>query len=329
MMILAAPEFAIHSEARGLNNEGIVVGSVHIRNGSIDYDVACEWVDGAWQSLNVMGVACDVNSSGKVVGSSAAHAFYYDGYMSQARYGYDNSVACGALAINDAGSSAGWSVNPANGRSHTVTWNVSGSMREVDNRMGQTRDLNDSGEFVGYSYDYYHPRNTAVHWQQGPSGWSESWYNPMQGAEECYANSINSAGVTAGCSGRVAVVWTSVGSSPVSLSGDLPQTQRAAAVKIKDLGQVVGYNYDGVEHAWTWDALQGVTLLPDYGYGSFAYSVNNNGSLGEGLICGYAYDSTGTPYAVVWSMEVPEPTALIALLCGIGGLGGIKWRNRK
>ena len=46
-----------------------------------------------------------------------------------------------------------------------------------------------------------------------------------------------------------------------------------------------------------------------------------NGTNDNGWIVGYSTDALGFEHAVLW-MPVPEPSSILALLCGIGGMGG-------
>jgi hypothetical protein len=98
----------------------------------------------------------------------------------------------------------------------------------------------------------------------------------------------------------------------------------------------VGYAYTaglGNNRAglWTGTAASWVdlhALLPsDYDL-SEAYGIDT--ADGETWVAGYARNSaTGNPEAILWHYVVPEPSSLLALLCGLGGFGGMVWRRKR
>ena len=93
---------------------------------------------------------------------------------------------------------------------------------------------------------------------------------------------------------------------------------------INDSGQVVGYSYtsSGIYHAFLWQNGSMTDLGTLGGTESYAYGINNNG-----WIVGESYDASGYSHAVIWE-PVPEPSSILALLSGIGSLGGAIVRRR-
>ena len=94
---------------------------------------------------------------------------------------------------------------------------------------------------------------------------------------------------------------------------------------INDLGQVVGFSQvaNGKSHAFVWNSNDGMVDLDSLGGDSQAWAINKNGS-----IVGYSLVAPGVTHAVLWQ-PVPEPSSILALLCGIGGLGGMLRLKRR
>jgi len=99
------------------------------------------------------------------------------------------------------------------------------------------------------------------------------------------------------------------------------------AIGINDSGQVVGFSLltgNSHEHAFLW---QNGAPMHDLGM----LGGTDSGALGindSGLVAGWASDATGVRHAVVWA-PVCEPPSLLALLCGLAGIGGMMWRRRR
>jgi probable HAF family extracellular repeat protein len=98
----------------------------------------------------------------------------------------------------------------------------------------------------------------------------------------------------------------------------------SVAEYINNKGQIVGYSVtsDMHYHAFLWQNGTMIDLGTLGGWDSKAYAINDNG-----WIVGWA--ATGdSEHAVLWT-PVPEPPSILALLCGMGGIGVVFRRNRK
>ena len=87
---------------------------------------------------------------------------------------------------------------------------------------------------------------------------------------------------------------------------------------INDSGQIVGWSTtaSGGSDACLWQNGQMQDLGPLPGdSGSCALGINDSGQ-----VVGFSISANGTHQAVIWQ-PVPEPSSILALLCGIGGLG--------
>lgn len=156
------------SSARGVNDQGVVVGYSTLANGQTR---AFRWAGSGLQDLGTLtpaattpwSFAYDVNDDGLVVGRSSletgatddTHAFVYDpgtGVMTDlGTLGGANSAA---LAINDDGVIVGWSEVVGGARHPFVYDPVTGVMEDLGTLggvNGEATDLNDSGIVVGWS----------------------------------------------------------------------------------------------------------------------------------------------------------------------------------
>jgi probable HAF family extracellular repeat protein len=82
---------------------------------------------------------------------------------------------------------------------------------------------------------------------------------------------------------------------------------------INESGAIVGFNNRG--QAFVWDPVGGFNILG----GGQAYDINNYGQI-TGV---FGHDSR----PVLWNPVVPEPSSLLALIGGLGALGGLAVRR--
>jgi probable HAF family extracellular repeat protein len=94
----------------------------------------------------------------------------------------------------------------------------------------------------------------------------------------------------------------------------------SGACGINNRGQVVGSaeTYDYCQHAFLWQngTMTDLGTLPG-GWSSSACGINNLGQ-----VVGESLTADGLWHAVLWT-PVPEPSSLLALLCGLGAMAGI------
>lgn len=124
--------------------------------------------------------------------------------------------------------------------------------------------------------------------------------NPLPGAREGTAYSINNEGVVAGRSGKddgsyVAVLWRN---GQIQTLGGLGGAY-SEAHSINDSGEIVGAAQakSGLYHAFFWvhGHMQDLGVLPN-GLYSYAEAVN-----GGGTVTGFADNGSGIPHAFLWT----------------------------
>jgi probable HAF family extracellular repeat protein len=174
-----------HSDARGINDQGVVVGSAYVASTapSLSGEVhAFIYKDGMLQDLGTLGghfsSATDINNAGQVVGTaelaglfSPQHAFLSDGVPGHplTDLGTLGGAFSQATAINDAGQVVG-TAQTADGNLHAFLYQSGVGMTDLGTLIGDpafsiANDINNSGQIVGKSTYSLHP---------GPSGWTGS-----------------------------------------------------------------------------------------------------------------------------------------------------------
>lgn len=137
----------------------------------------------------------------------------------------------------------------------------------------------------------------------------------LESEENVEVKCVSNDGWIVGVQNGTLVRWDSIGNRFNLGAGD--------AMDINSMGQIVGSINN---QAVMWDANGSITYLPmldGYLYSSAA-AINDNG-----WIAGTAwYNGQPTEMAVLWE-PVPEPSSILALFCGIGGIGGMILRKRK
>lgn len=309
------------STAHSINNTGVVVG-----------DAQPSWSAFRWnaaQGMSILPVP--------------------DGYFAQYSF---------ALAVNDSGVVAGYcGIHPVGGV-RAVIWNENGMVDlglgdswayginnagEVVGRTGHfgfawrpglgvttlaygttARDINNAGMMAG-EQDSGDGVNRAVVWNSD-AGMTD--IGGLPGSHENAARAINNAGQVVGWSTfptgpdpwSRGFVWSeAAGFTEIPALAD---ALRVEAYDINDAGVVVGsLEYSARHDAFIYTPDSGTvdlnSLLDSASQDwtlSEAYGINNLGQ-----IVGYGFDETGLQHAFLLT-PVPEPSSILALLCGLSGV---------
>lgn len=202
-----------YSWARGINNNGQVVGSAGTSNG---YEHAALWQNGGIQDLGTINgsesIAEDINDSGQIVGiayvssggGAAGHAFFWDkGSMLDLNMPGDNFSE--AVAINNIGQIIGDSINGNYSPCVSSIWpRGQFSMQYLTYKSSHACGINNNGQVVGY-YNAPDQSSIACVWQNGTMIDLPGW-----GVYDNVAFDINDQGVIVGYSVGHAVLWTPV-----------------------------------------------------------------------------------------------------------------------
>ncbi len=221
------------------------------------------------------------------------------------------------FALDSAGNAYG-DASASGGSSYAVKWTTDGQVVVVDPGPSCIVEVNASGTMVGQTGTSalgYH----AAMWS--PVDYSRTAIPDLAGFPGGAALGINDAGVVVGYSSPSASErpfrWTSaLGTCDL---GVLPGCQWGAARDINNSGLIVG-NSLGTTNNNPYVAGDATLWMPDGqiidlgrptgSYWSVAQAINDSGR-----IVGYTDDGR----ALLW-MPVPEPSSLLALLCGMSGL---------
>ena len=308
------------------------------------------------------GYAFDINNSGQVVGGDNSSAYLWDPTDGLTNVSMPSGSNGGmAWGLNDLGQVVGHAYGVAGSSNpKAFLWSSTSGAAVINDDMDRSiaRDLHNDGIVVGEA-GTLDGQTRATMWT-ATTGWVDT------GLSE--ALSISNLGMIAGHSANVASLWspqTGIFNIPipdssrsvatevndqgqavgmyVSTSGEerafywspstglsiLPMLEgynHSCANGINAAGQVVGILADlqpdepDVVEAFIWSALDGFTLLGS----GYAQAIND-----AGVVAGYVTDQTGDSTAVVWDIRpVPEPSAVVTLVCGLGLLGGALWRKR-
>ncbi len=270
--------------AYGLNDGGQIVG-MFMHQGRY---TAAEWADnGSGYVVAPIGPsgttshAYDINDSGKVVGQTFD---YPRAFVWTTEGGIQFLTAFGfasaANSVNNIGAVAGTATD-AEGREHAVVWGSDGDI------IGSivTSDVGDAtAKSINEHYE------VAGHYDVSGEG---------------------------GETQRRAFFW----SDSSGLVDIAPSARDSRAFGINNHGQVVGVmDFEEERHAFLWSLAGGLVDLGTLGgtY-SIAYGINDSGYVVGMSTCSAEEASKGLPLerAVLWA-PVPEPSSLLALLCGIG-----------
>lgn len=337
--VLDIPQGRAYSAAYGINDQGTIAGVV-----AANYDARNNAGIFYWDTTGTshstgfpLGSSFGgLNNSGTIVGG---HYVYSNTSLTTlpkliGTYGSNNLTD-----INASGTVVGSSLcNYVTGDSHAVYWDGMG-IHDLGTLDGHTssaaRGINDHGQVVGSSWNEIGSLpQRAVIWEDG----SKTQLDPLSGYDYSSAFKINNFGQVVGSSStwdtyyssgvefsylrEEAVLWNNGAMNDIAVEG-----MNTFASDINDLGQVVGYAYSypysSIFNAFVWQDGE-LTLLGGLnGTAAMAYGINSSG-----WIVGQAYGSDNNWHAVVWE-PVPEPSSILAIICGVSTLVGKLLRKRK
>lgn len=313
-----------YSDGRGINNLGQVVGysqSPAYQNRAFLWDRV-----GGLQNLDPLAsssYAFGINDAGAVVGGNSRGPFRWTAAGGTQLLA--NAADVGA--INNNGWVAGRSTT-----GHPSVWNESGWMLDlgtlVPEGFGNAYGINDSGVVVGQAQtDIRYGSTYAFIWDQ-QNGIRRLGSSYLQDT----AFDINNNGLVVGSLNRLvgtsvyeyATLWDTNRGTVLDLGGN----RGSRAYAINDLSEVVGVNTDG--RAFLWTATGGLRelngLVDATGAGWILSSASGISTRSE--IVGVGINPLGQTEAFLLT-PIPEPSSLLALLCGLGGVGGAVYRKRR
>ena len=263
----------------------------------------------------------DINNSGQVAGianpgygPTTAILREADGKLMQLKPIRDGAYGT-AYGINDKGWVVGCSDNLA------VLWQGSVNAQTIGNTSCSNScaiDINNN-DSIAWNGNLYDSNNQFV--GRRSYVWNNGVNTLLQGInadDNCYACAINDSGYVIGNSGDNAVVWNSDGKIILNLGN-------VEVSGINNSGQIVGVKDDRAV-IWNPDGsiCADLGMLGGVYTHSIAYGINDSGQ----VVGGIAYDEYNNLEPALWQ-PVPEPSSILALLCGLGSLSAFKILKRK
>lgn len=308
-----------------INNSGVVAFSAEYGYDQGDYEAAYVWhPDTGLNDISVAGrleVVSDINDFGDVVGygSLFPEALVLrranGDIVDLSRLSGLERYSAGISAVNNSAQVVG-TID-----THAVFWDSPDNPIDISGDNGLNNgaiDLNNNGQVL-WSATWQTVEGTFIQ----PYIWTQAGGStPLalsQEAQYAIACAINDEGIVVGRSGGPAK-WLADGT--LESLPTLGNINGSCAHGLNDNGQIVGELGFG---AVLWDSDGSIIDLGSMidGYQSCATGINENG-----WITGYMYSSDWSYcQAVVWQ-PVPEPSSIIALLCGMGSLAGLAVRRR-
>lgn len=305
-----------------------------------------------------------MNSQGTVVGYTSdiatgnARAFIWDKTTGMRDLGFLGEYSY-ANAINDSGQVVGYS-SASHAFSRAFVWDAANGFRYLNIPGGGTsvaKDINNRGDIVGYTgfyeWGFVSTGDAVTLLSQGGLGASDAAAinesrtiagTALQGHlgglfEWDYTTprgflAFSYGGATdINESGLIAYIYSSSSFYGAVIDGQgnvvhylahAPGCNNSYVWGMDDAGVCVGESFPtgGPMHACLWDTSGHVQLLPTpFGGGSGAFAINNLGQ-----VTGVYTGADGSSRAVIWT-PVPEPSSVLALLCGAMGLVSLRRRR--
>jgi uncharacterized membrane protein len=199
--------------------------------------------------------------------------------------------------------------------------------------IGCAAAINNSGEVVGYITGEVAGYSGLFHaniWKDG----TVTYMPPSPFGNDSFGVDVNDSGQVLGYGYALTAdehygysqgfIWQD---GSVIQMGYLPGALDMEPVKINKYGVAVGFASSGLpfgKSAFVWQNGELSQLPNPFSVGDYeARGINDNG-----VICGYGTDANGFTHGVIWQ-PIPEPSSLLTLVTGIGGLGGLMWRRRR
>ncbi|MEN6372092.1 MAG: hypothetical protein ABFD64_08790 [Armatimonadota bacterium] len=274
---------------------------------------------GSWSNAWAM----DINNSGQIVGCASGNNKSYAAIWS--------SDTSGPQLINtgetDRGSFAFWINNSgmvtgthdmSNGSSVLFQWTAAGGVAAelsfpYDGTVkGSINAVND----IGYAVGGIEATKHATLWH-GSDATDLGTFGGTWSSADAINNNNLVAGTYGGDNGAISnFLWSLNGETTfIPINSSFDSCGLFGIADINDNGVVLGNaEINGVDTVITWSIAEGYTIV---GTG-VGYAINNSN-----IIVGLTSEDTGIAQGIVWTQtSVPEPSSILALLCGIGGLAG-------
>lgn len=310
--------------AYGINNSGVIVGSVGATQ--------CTWTSGGSRTNLAMPTgmgevhATVINDAG-VIGGHAGHfalRWNLDGSVSVSESLSDDTKS---TAIDEAGTIYGEAnISSSSSPCYGFKWTTNDQgayVRPVPYHFNSIQAVNATGTMVGWDG----PSTGGIHAVIYPTPTTISYIPELAGWLRSQATSINDAGVVVGKASTAGTErpfkWTSsLGTVDLGVAQGYTKGRANA---INNAGFAVGYSYKdsgypgaGSATLWTPDGTVINLTKPSGASWCEAMAINDYGQ-----VVGYTNDDR----VVLWTLVLPEPSALLALLCGVSGLAF--WRKRR
>ena len=333
--------YNVDDSANAINNSGVVVGTTLNPAPWQLYGFVWDSANGTriLEALGPYGAnPSAINSSNKIVGKSATgsnsngYACYWNGGGEAHNLGilpgHTSYAWSTARDVNDNGIVAGDSFADDAVYTHAVIWDAAGNIVDLGlmgGRFSQAWGTNNQDDAVGY-WQENSGRAHAFLWNQQTGSRS---LQQLESATGSVAYAINDRGEIAGTSwvaGKTYLTfWDALG-TPHNL-GQLPYDNYNSFFVggISSSGQIVGYtsSYFTGDRAFVWDPVGGLVNPGPADRSSRAMGINDLGQ-----VVGSIYDpALKMNRALIWT-PVPEPSALVTLLCAVPGLALAAYRRR-